>query len=166
VGANDLDDMWRALSKPLSRKGNGTVYSLKLALEFLDRYIVVEDILFIHSSNSADASTAFFTPFITGDIDFRYGYVFAACNVIGGLLVYFFVIEGQGRTLEEIDTMYIQRVVPWKSNKWVAPPPHEIARIRKAAGTHEGEEGVDADNDAMEKDVEKEERGQSEDAQH
>jgi SP family sugar:H+ symporter-like MFS transporter len=108
----------------------------------------------------------FFTPFITGDIDFRYGYVFAACNIVGGLLVYFFVIEGQGRTLEEIDTMYIQKVVPWTSNKWVAPPPHEIARIRKAAGTHEGEEDVEAENGMTEKEAEKEERGQSEDAQH
>lgn len=40
---------------------------------------------------------AFFTPFITADIDFAFGYVFAACNMIGGVLVYFFVIEGQGR---------------------------------------------------------------------
>ena len=80
---------------------------------------------------------AFFTPFITGDIDFRYGYVFAGCNVLGGLLVYFFVIEGQGRTLEEIDTMYILGVKPWNSQKWVAPPPHEIAQIRAAAGTGE-----------------------------
>ena len=78
---------------------------------------------------------AFFTPFITGDIDFRYGYVFAACNVLGGLVVYFFVIEGQGRTLEEIDTMYIQHVIPWQSNKWIAPPASEIARIRAEAGT-------------------------------
>ena len=45
---------------------------------------------------------AFFTPFITSAIDFRYGYVFAGCNVLGGLIVYFFVIEGQGRTLEEV----------------------------------------------------------------
>ena len=44
---------------------------------------------------------AFFTPFIVSAIDFQYGYVFAGCNVLGGLLVYFFVIEGQGRTLEE-----------------------------------------------------------------
>ena len=80
---------------------------------------------------------AFFTPFITGDIDFRYGYVFAGCNVLGGLLVYFFVLEGQGRTLEQIDTMYIERVPAWQSSKWIAPPAEEIARIRKAAGTHE-----------------------------
>ncbi|RSL57230.1 hypothetical protein CEP53_006559 [Fusarium sp. AF-6] len=78
---------------------------------------------------------AFFTPFITKDIDFRYGYVFAGCNILGGLLVYFFVIEGQGRTLEEIDTMYLEHVNPMKSSKWQPPPPEEMSRIRKQAGT-------------------------------
>ena len=82
---------------------------------------------------------AFFTPFIISAIDFRYGYVFAACNLAGGLLVYFFVIEGQGRTLEEIDTMYLLGVKPWKSSSWVAPPPDEIERIRREAGTAEGD---------------------------
>jgi MFS transporter, SP family, sugar:H+ symporter len=77
---------------------------------------------------------AFFTPFITGDIDFLYGYVFAGCNLIGFFLIFFFVMEGQGRTLEEIDTM--------KSSKWVAPPPEEIAKIRREAGT--GEEAAEA----------------------
>ncbi|XP_014562412.1 hypothetical protein COCVIDRAFT_84374 [Bipolaris victoriae FI3] len=69
---------------------------------------------------------AFFTPFITGAIDFRYGYVFAGTNVLGGLIVYFFVIEGQGRTLEEIDTMYLMGVKPWESSKWVVPSLEEM----------------------------------------
>jgi hypothetical protein len=45
--------------------------------------------------------------------------------------------------------MYIEHVVPWKSTKWIAPPPHEIARIRKRAGTHEeaGISGADAEKD-------------------
>lgn len=64
---------------------------------------------------------AFFTPFITGAIDFRYGYVFAGTNVLGGLIVYFFVIEGQGRTLEEVDTMYLLGVKPWESSNYVVP---------------------------------------------
>ncbi|KAM0466832.1 hypothetical protein ACHAPV_000341 [Trichoderma viride] len=76
----------------------------------------------------------FFTPFITGAIDFRYGYVFAGCNFLGALVVYFFVIEGQGRTLEEIDTMYLEHVLPWKSTKWVPPPPEHMANIRRKAG--------------------------------
>ncbi|KAF2754135.1 general substrate transporter [Pseudovirgaria hyperparasitica] len=87
---------------------------------------------------------AFFSPFITGAIDFRYGYVFAACNVLAGLVVYFFVMEGQGRTLEEIDTMYISGVKPWNSTNWVAPTAAEIAQIRKEAGTADAavEEGM------------------------
>jgi hypothetical protein len=154
--------MRRALSKSLPCERYGLVDCLQLALEFLVRLVYRRDNQ--SSVIIAKNSPAFFTPFITSDIDFRYGYVFAACNFLGGLLVYFFVIEGQGRTLEEIDTMYIEKVVPWKSNKWVAPPPHEIARIRKAAGTHEGDdEGADADADGKEKDME---RGQSEDLQH
>lgn len=78
---------------------------------------------------------AFFTPFITKAIDFRYGYVFAGCNAVAALIIYFFVIEGQGRTLEEIDTMYLDRVKPWESSKWQAPSAEEMARKRREAGT-------------------------------
>lgn len=77
---------------------------------------------------------AFFTPFITKSINFKYGYVFAGCNLLGALLVYFFVVEGQGRTLEEIDTMYLEHVNPRHSSKWVPPPPEEMAKIRRQAG--------------------------------
>ncbi|KAI9733793.1 MAG: hexose transporter hxt1 [Claussenomyces sp. TS43310] len=69
---------------------------------------------------------AFFTPFIVADIDFRYGYVFAGALFLATATVYFFVIEGQGRTLEELDTMYVMHVNPRKSTQWVAPPPHEL----------------------------------------
>ncbi|TWU70834.1 hexose transporter hxt1 [Metarhizium rileyi] len=76
----------------------------------------------------------FFSTFIFNAIDFQYGYVFAACNVVGGLIVFFFVVEGQGRTLEEIDTMYLEGVTPWKSSQWVPPPAEHMARIRRQAG--------------------------------
>jgi len=96
---------------------------------------------------------AFFTPFITGAIDFRYGYVFAGTNVLGGLIVYFFVIEGQGRTLEEIDTMYLLGVKPWESAGYVVPGLEEMegkVRKRLEAGNpelalkkeREGQDGV------------------------
>jgi len=64
---------------------------------------------------------AFFTPFIDGAIDFRYGYVFAGCLFLAAGLVYVAVIEGQGRTLEEIDSMYLMKVKPWKSAKFQFP---------------------------------------------
>lgn len=40
--------------------------------------------------------------------------------------IYLFVIEGQGRTLEEIDTMYLLGVKPWESSKWVVPELDEL----------------------------------------
>lgn len=69
---------------------------------------------------------SFFTPYITSAIDFQYGYIFAACTFAGALVVYFFLNESQGRTLEEIDTMYILHVSPRKSTKWESPPPDEL----------------------------------------
>ncbi|KAI9738345.1 MAG: hexose transporter hxt1 [Cirrosporium novae-zelandiae] len=64
---------------------------------------------------------SFFTPFILSAIDYRFGYVFCACCFAAALIVYFFVCETKGRTLEEIDTMYIMHVKPWKSQEWVMP---------------------------------------------
>ncbi|KAF2204785.1 general substrate transporter [Delitschia confertaspora ATCC 74209] len=64
---------------------------------------------------------SFFTPYITGAIDYRYGYIFAACCFTGAVVVYLFVCESQNRTLEEIDTMYILGVNPIKSKYWQPP---------------------------------------------
>lgn len=65
---------------------------------------------------------SFFTPIITAKIDYLYGFVFAGCLLAGAIIVYFFVCESSGRTLEEIDTMYILHVSPLKSSRW--EPPH------------------------------------------
>lgn len=62
---------------------------------------------------------AFFTPFITGSINFAYGYVFAGCNLAAFFVVFFFLIESSGRTLEEVDTMYLLHVKPIGSSKFV-----------------------------------------------
>lgn len=67
---------------------------------------------------------SFFSPFITNAIDFQYGYIFAACTFVAIPIVYFFLEEHQGKSLEEIDTMYITHVKPWKSSKW-EPPANE-----------------------------------------
>jgi SP family sugar:H+ symporter-like MFS transporter len=61
---------------------------------------------------------AFFTPFITGDIQYAYGYVFAGCNLAAFVVVYFFLMESSGRTLEEVDSMYLMHVNPIKSAKF------------------------------------------------
>merc|ERR1711964_913439 len=41
---------------------------------------------------------AFLTPLITDQIDFAYGYVFAGCNLCAALLIYFFLIESNGKS--------------------------------------------------------------------
>lgn len=64
---------------------------------------------------------AFFTPFITGAINFYYGYVFMGCLVFGYFYVFFFVPETKGLTLEEVETMWLEGVLPWKSAAWVPP---------------------------------------------
>jgi SP family sugar:H+ symporter-like MFS transporter len=81
---------------------------------------------------------AFFTPFIVGAIDFRYGYVFAACNLAGAAVVYFFLMESAGRTLEEVDFMYITHVNPIKSHKW---DPAEAGEIVDTDGLYLGKGG-------------------------
>ncbi|KAF2833876.1 general substrate transporter [Ophiobolus disseminans] len=72
---------------------------------------------------------SFFTPYITSAIDYRYGYVFAGCCFAGAVVVYFFVCESHGRSLEEIDTMYILGVTPWKSKNWHPTPGEELPNL-------------------------------------
>lgn len=75
---------------------------------------------------------AFFTSFITSDINYAYGYVFAGCNLAGVFVVFFFLCESQGRTLEEIDTMYIMRVPPWRSASWKPPVGEQLGETDRA----------------------------------
>jgi len=108
---------------------------------------------------------AFFTPFIVCDIDFRYGYGFAGCLLLAAAVVYFFVMEGQGRTriwllyepffrrthqyihvyylVEELDTMYLLRINPRESNKLAAPPPEELATTEQLVRGASGAPGTD-----------------------
>ncbi|KAH7085159.1 general substrate transporter [Paraphoma chrysanthemicola] len=72
---------------------------------------------------------SFFTPYITSAIDYRYGYVFAGCCFAGAVVVYFFVCESHGRSLEEIDTMYILGVTPWKSKDWHPTPGEDLPNL-------------------------------------
>ncbi|KIY46502.1 general substrate transporter [Fistulina hepatica ATCC 64428] len=62
---------------------------------------------------------AFFTPFITSAIDFRYGFVFAACNLTGAVVVFLFLYESSGLSLEGVDMMYNDPACkPWTSRTW------------------------------------------------
>lgn len=61
---------------------------------------------------------SFCSTLITDRIDYFYGLVFAVSLVLLFFIVYFFMIETKGRSLEEIDTMYVLHVNPITSAKW------------------------------------------------
>lgn len=61
---------------------------------------------------------SFFSTMITNNIDYFYGLVFGTCCAVLALIVYFFMIETKGRSLEEIDTMYVLHVNPITSANW------------------------------------------------
>ncbi|XBW38681.1 hypothetical protein QEN19_004269 [Hanseniaspora menglaensis] len=62
---------------------------------------------------------SFFTPFITSAIHFSYGYVFTGCLIFMTFYVFFTVPETKGLTLEEVNEMWLDDVLPWKSASWV-----------------------------------------------
>ncbi|AET37554.1 sugar porter family MFS transporter Ecym_1319 [Eremothecium cymbalariae DBVPG len=61
----------------------------------------------------------FFTPFITTAIKFYYGYVFMGSLIFSFFYIFFFVPETKGLTLEEVEEMWQEGVLPWKSTEWV-----------------------------------------------
>lgn len=63
---------------------------------------------------------SFCSTLITDRIHYFYGLVFAVSLVMLFFVVYFFMIETKGRSLEEIDTMYVLHVNPITSAKWDA----------------------------------------------
>jgi SP family sugar:H+ symporter-like MFS transporter len=70
---------------------------------------------------------SFFSTFITDQIDYLYGLVFAGSLVVLFFVVFFFMIETKDRSLEEIDTMYQSGVNPITSERWIAPPQEDTA---------------------------------------
>lgn len=86
---------------------------------------------------------SFFTRYITDAIDYLYGLVFAGCCAALAVIVFFFVIESKDRTLEEIDTMYVQHVNPITSDKW-NPNTHTEKRSGQDSGSASDAEKTEA----------------------
>ncbi|KAG9095575.1 hexose transporter hxt1, partial [Ceratobasidium sp. 370] len=65
---------------------------------------------------------AFFTPLITRRIKYRYGFIFASCNLLGAIVVFFFLYESSSLSLEAVDVLYNDpEVKPWTSRDWQPP---------------------------------------------
>ncbi|KAH7337476.1 putative quinate utilization pathway quinate transporter [Rhizoctonia solani] len=65
---------------------------------------------------------AFFTPLITRKIAYRYGFIFASCNLLGAVVVYLFLYESSSLSLEAVDVMYNDpNIKPWTSRNWEPP---------------------------------------------
>ncbi|KAH8980151.1 general substrate transporter [Lactarius hatsudake] len=71
---------------------------------------------------------AFFTPFITSDIHYKYGFIFASCNLFASVFVFLFLYESSNLSLEAVDQMYNDpNCKPWNSSTW-APPGYDNRR--------------------------------------
>ncbi|KAF3001559.1 hexose transporter hxt1 [Curvularia kusanoi] len=74
---------------------------------------------------------SFFSTMIANKIDYLYGLVFGGCCFALFFIVYFFVIETKGRSLEEIDTMYVLHVNPISSASWRDPTHQKYGSVDK-----------------------------------
>ncbi|KAF0272805.1 hypothetical protein FOG51_02097 [Hanseniaspora uvarum] len=62
---------------------------------------------------------SFFTPFITSAIRFAYGYVFMGCLIFSFFFVFFYVPETKDLSLEEVNELWLDGVLAWKSTSYV-----------------------------------------------
>ena len=84
---------------------------------------------------------SFFTPFITSAIHFSYGFVFMGCLIFTSFYVFFVVPETKDLTLEEVDELWQDDVLPWKSAGWV-PAARRNAEYNNEALKHDEKTGI------------------------
>lgn len=87
---------------------------------------------------------AFLTPLAADGIGYAFGFVLVATNLAAALIVWFFLFESVGMSLENVDKMYSDpNVKAWQSSKWV--PEGYINRRERmpmGAGAGSGENGA------------------------
>jgi len=92
---------------------------------------------------------SFLTPLATDGISYAYGYVFVGMNLVGALVVWFFLYESVSLSLENVDLMYSQPgVKPWKSRSWV--PPGYVTRLLKEDESETGGARSGSENGILE----------------
>lgn len=73
---------------------------------------------------------AFLTPLANAGISYRFGFVFVGTNLFATAMVYFFLYESAGLSLEHVDLMYSDpNVKAWTSRSWAPPGWH--SRIKR-----------------------------------
>jgi SP family sugar:H+ symporter-like MFS transporter len=76
---------------------------------------------------------AFLTPLATDAIGYAFGFVLVATNLAAALIIWFFLFESVGMSLENVDKMYSdESLKAWHSKKWV--PPGYINRRERIPG--------------------------------
>lgn len=99
----------------------GPVSYVIVSESFPQRYRSKAMTLAFISNHVWNFCVAFFTPFIFGSIHFSYGFVFMGCMVFAFFYVFFFVPETKGLQLEDVDIMWQEGILPWKSSRWIPP---------------------------------------------
>ncbi|KAH9891441.1 general substrate transporter [Xylariomycetidae sp. FL2044] len=83
---------------------------------------------------------SFLTPLATGGISYAYGFVFVGTNLAAAIIVWFFLYESVGLSLEHVNEMYSEpKLRPWASRKWV--PPGYVTRNQRQDGGDDGSSG-------------------------
>lgn len=117
MGSSCLGCQCGALSSSLPWSLHGSGDGIKLAVELVSFFPNL--VCRAREGSNHDSLISFFTRFITDEIDYLYGLVFAGSCAALVVIVFFFVIESKDRTLEEIDSMYVSKVNPIRSGKYV-----------------------------------------------
>lgn len=83
---------------------------------------------------------AFLTPFANSGISYSFGFVFCGTNLAAAALVYFFLFETKGLSLENVDAMYSDPMVTARtSSKWM-PAGYVDRKTRNGSVVEEIEE--------------------------
>lgn len=91
---------------------------------------------------------SFLTPLATAGIHYAFGFVFVATNILGLLVVYFFLYESVSLSLENVDAMYGDPDVNARNSKRWVPLGYNTRKQRR--GDDQGLGGADIDGGALE----------------